>query len=257
MSAIFDVPLQLIMVLSLAAGSLARDPAQPRADRSADAQIARLTEPSQNREGPYRFSEQIWLRALFERSDEPRFASYARRVFRTSAGRYYAPVPAERRELMALRMNAAIAGHVAERFATANALWLSARLARAPSVAELYIAHRVGPETALQVIEAVQKHPDATLAELVPDAVEPLAAVAFENNAAASVAAVSARLAAAVDPDHRLAAARRPPPGAGGAPARIVLRRGSEDEPAAASPAASHIRLGWRTTTRATPNAAE
>lgn len=251
MSAFLDVPLQLIMVLSLAAGSLAGEPAQPKPGHAGERQIERRADNSTSQEGPYRFSEQIWLRALSERRGEPRFAGFARRVFRTSAGRFYAPVPAERRELMALRRNAAIASHVAERFATANAHWLSARLARPPSVAELYIAHRLGPETALQVIEAHARHPTATLAQLVPDAVEPLAPFAFESNAAATVAAVYARLAAAVDPDRRLFAGQRATPGAAPATAPIVLRRGSVDETATAHTPAGNVRLGWRATTRA------
>lgn len=251
MSAILDVPLQLILVLSLAAGALTGDPPQRPAGDPAEPQIERRADLSSGREGPYRFSEQMWLRALTERRGEPRFAGYARRVFQTSAGRYYAPVPGERRELMALRRNAAIAGHVAERFATSNAHWLAARLARPPSIAELYIAHRVGPETALQVIEALAKHPTATLAELVPDAVEPLSEIAFESNAAASVAAAYARLAAAFDANHRHAARRRPMPRAAPAPAAVGLRGGTGDAPATTSRAGRQIRVGWQASTRA------
>lgn len=260
MSSILDVPLQLMMVLSLAASAAGGEPRSPGATALAEPRQERQIGVSKADGGPFRFSEQMWLRALSERRGEARFETYASRVFRTSAGRYYAPVPGERRELMALRGNPTIACHLAERFAGANAAWLGARLPRPASTGELYIAHLIGPELALLVIEALEARPEATLAELVPDAVEPLSAVAFEGNAAASVAVVYARLVAAVDPgDRRIAAlerrhVRRP---ASRAASRNSLRRGKEDEPVTVSDAARPVRLGWRTTTRAAASSAE
>ncbi len=90
LSSLLDVPAQLALALSLAASTVATEP--PRAPSTVTMHppvsiTALVAEPL---EGPYRFSEGNWLRALKE--DLPQDAhGYAQSIFRTSGGRYYVP----------------------------------------------------------------------------------------------------------------------------------------------------------------------
>jgi len=119
-------------------------------------------------EGPYRFGEGSWLRALKE--DLPRDAhGYARRIFRTSGGRYYVPRQNERRQILKARYDEVLAARAARAFAQANARILSARLERAPTAGELYLAHLFGPETAASLVARMRSNPNEPAAKYIPE----------------------------------------------------------------------------------------
>jgi hypothetical protein len=167
LSSLLDVPAQLALILSLVAANgndlAPRVPVAALASAPATATIA--AEPL---EGPYRFGEGTWLRALKE--DLPGGTSgYARSIFRTSGGRYYVPRQDERRQILSARDDEALAARAARAFAQANARVLSARLSRAPTAGELYMAHVFGPEAAASLIARVRSSPGEPAAKHVPE----------------------------------------------------------------------------------------
>jgi hypothetical protein len=168
LSSLLDVPAQLALVLTLAASGPGNGTptAPPPLETALLASTRTLLDP-QPLEGPYRFSESSWLRAL--REDRPAGeGQYSGRIFKTSGGRYYVPVAAERRQILEARANDALAGRAAEAFATNNAARMRAALHRAATAGDLYIAHVFGPETALAFIRLADARPNEFAAKQVP-----------------------------------------------------------------------------------------
>lgn len=166
MSSLLDVPAQLALALSLAASAAGHQPAglAALALPAQGAQVIYLAEPL---EGPYRFSERNWLRAL--KDDMPKEASgYAARIFKTSGSRYYVPAQDERRKILKARWNATLAQRVAAAAAKRNARLLHAALRRPPRAGDLYIAHVFGPEAAIAFIELATAKPTARVARHLP-----------------------------------------------------------------------------------------
>lgn len=200
LSSIVEVPFQLIMAFSLAlspaSGEASRAHALASEVYEASTKAGRVAELD-----PYRFSEQIWLRALSERRDEPRFSGFCRRIFSTSAGRFYVPVPSERRELLALRRDPVVAGYVAERFAADNASRILEATGRAASAGELYIAHLIGPELAVRMIRALDDRGTEPLLRVVPDAASKLEDGPIRYPSLVSLAEAYVALVGAIDRD--------------------------------------------------------
>ena len=123
LSSLFEVPAQLALVLTLAAsGPGDGAPGAPPPVETAPIGSTQVLLRSGPLEGPYRFSESSWLRAL--REDLPAdgtLGAYSGRIFKTSGGRYYVPPVAERRPILAARANADLAARAAEAFAADNA----------------------------------------------------------------------------------------------------------------------------------------
>lgn len=144
MSSLVDVPAQLALALTLAAGAPEPPPLQAPA-----AAISHQVD--------LRFTEQSWLAGLKAHGAELGHSEAATRIFRTSSGRYYVPVPEERQAILTLRHKAHIALPLAARLARANAEALRQRLGRAPTAADLYLAHVWTLEIAAGMIEAADR----------------------------------------------------------------------------------------------------
>ncbi len=170
MSSLLDVPAQLALVLTLAASGPGNGtPTAPTPLETAAIASAQTLLDPQQLEGPYRFSESNWLRAL--REDLPAGeaqVNYSARIFKTSGGRYYVPVAAERRQILAARANAMLAGRAAEAFAADNAARMRVALHRPANAGELYIAHLFGPEAAIDFIQLADARPNELAAKQVP-----------------------------------------------------------------------------------------
>jgi hypothetical protein len=168
LSSLFEVPAQLALLLSLAAAGTG--PAAPEAPGLAPTTFSAHTirEPVVA-DGPYRFSEEMWFRALKEggRSEAAREAAAC--VFRTSGGRYYVPASAERERILKERWNETLAAGVAGAFAEVNRERMRPALDRGPSAGELYIAHVLGPETALALINGAKATPRKLAVDALPE----------------------------------------------------------------------------------------
>jgi hypothetical protein len=173
LSSLFEVPAQLALVLTLAASGPGEGTraAAPPVETVAVAPTQVLLDFRQL-EGPYRFSESNWLRAL--REDLPAVAAlpaYSGRIFKTSSGRYYVPAAAERRPILSARANADLAARAAQAFAAHNASRLRIALRRPATAGDLYIAHVFGPEAAIAFIRQAEATPNDPAARQAPDLV--------------------------------------------------------------------------------------
>jgi len=166
LSSLFDIPAQLALVLSLAAGSAEPTPVQPAIAGTGSHHASQLAAAYAAPAGPLLYSEQSWLRALH---DNPHAATrLGARVFVTSGGRYYVPAPHERQRILAARNDAALAAPVTRAAAEHNAARMREAFDRTPVAGDLYIAHLFGAETAIGLVRAVGEEPDAPLRNRFP-----------------------------------------------------------------------------------------
>lgn len=161
MGSLFDVPAQLALLLSLATS--APHDAAPALSAAGQPQAVEVAvEPAA---GPMRFGERAWLRALH---DDPKAGGDLSRVFVTSSGRFYVPSAAERQRVLEARNDPELSARVARAAAERNAGRLQRALRRAPTPAELYMAHVLGPEAAVAVIAAARTTPNTIAAKRFP-----------------------------------------------------------------------------------------
>ncbi len=165
LSSLFEVPAQLAMLLSLAASTAATDPTAAVAEVAAPA--ADIITISQPLEGPLRFSDHTWMRALHENGKEA--DAHGARVFVTSGGRYYVPPPSDRSRVLVMRNDAEFAARIAWATATRNAGRMHAALHRVPMAGDLYIAHVFGAEMAISLLDTAARDPDAAFDKRFPE----------------------------------------------------------------------------------------
>ena len=156
MSSLFDVPASLVVILTLAAagGDATR----------LEHTIPHLDETQSLAEGPCRFTEQRWLQALDDGVGGADYRALEARVFRTTGGRYYVPEDGERRRILALRSDPAMARRIAYGLARRNADMLRPAIGRTPTAADLYVSHLFGAETAIKLIAIAEHKPRQRLA---------------------------------------------------------------------------------------------
>jgi hypothetical protein len=199
LSSLFEIPAQLAMLLSLAASTAGHD-APVEASKAFPTAAPELVEPI---EGPLRFTERGWMRALYENQAEAE--GLGARIFVTSGGRYYVPVASDRRRILETRQNAEIASRVTSAAAVRDAARIRSALQRAPAAADLYVAHVFGRETAISLIKEVGRAPDAPLKESFP-MLAALPEVQQGNGAPPTVAQFYRRLSAGLGEPPRLVA---------------------------------------------------
>jgi hypothetical protein len=166
LSSLLDVPVQLALLLSLAASTAGHDAPSAIAVENPAAVASLISEPL---EGPLLFGERAWLRAVKAASGDAMVAEYASRIFKTSGGRFYIPTVDERRRILDARRDETLAERVARTYAETNAREMHAALRRAPTAGDLYIAHLYGPEAAIALLQAVSAAPDALALKRFPE----------------------------------------------------------------------------------------
>lgn len=119
--------------------------------------------------GIFQFTRQTWL-DLFQRHGA-RYgqATLAARIARVRGVATVADAAAARR-ILALRHDPALAAHLAAEYTRENREVLERALGRRTTPEELYIAHFLGPQGALQLLRAARANPDLAAAEVFPDA---------------------------------------------------------------------------------------
>jgi hypothetical protein len=201
LSSLFEVPAQLAMLLSLAASTATTDPTAAMAEIAAPpADVAAISQPL---EGPLRFSDHTWMRALHENGKEA--DAHGARVFVTSGGRYYVPPPSDRSRVLATRNDAEFAARITWAAATQNAGRMHAALHRAPTAGDLYIAHVFGATTAISLLDIVGRDPDAAFDKRFPE-LAGAAALSAEIKGPITVGQFYRRLSGALHEPPRLVA---------------------------------------------------
>jgi hypothetical protein len=195
--------------------------------------------------GLFQFIDQTWLATMKQSGANLGYGRYASAITRTSSGRYVVHNAAARRQIMNLRYDPTTNAVMAGAFTQQNAARLGRALGRAPTDGELYIAHFLGQGGAVKLITTAQNAPQASAANLFPQAARANQSIFFNKGGGArSAADVYAVLVAkhdgtAMPPLPTLASAPLQPAarGAAGAAATsaVVLASAASITPAADS----------------------
>jgi hypothetical protein len=145
--------------------------------------------------GLFQFVGQTWLSTLKQHGAKHGYARYAELIQKGSDGRYHVPGGDDaRRTVMDLRLDPHAASLMAGEMTSDSAAYLKGRTGRAPTAGELYAAHFLGPQGSAKLIDAVQRQPGATAAQLFPDAAHANKSIFYRDGRAATVGEVYANL---------------------------------------------------------------
>jgi hypothetical protein len=150
--------------------------------------------------GLFQFIEQTWLGTMKQAGAALGYGGYAAAITQDSSGHYQVQDPAMRSEILKLRDDPTVNAEMAGAFTKANADALSAKLGRAPTESELYIAHFLGVGGAARLVGLAASKPSATAADVFPSAAQANPSIFYDHSGAArSVAQVRDVLTARYD----------------------------------------------------------
>ena len=144
--------------------------------------------------GLFQFVEQTWLSTLKQHGAKHGYARYAELINKGGDGRYHVVGGDAHRAVMDLRLDPHAASLMAGELTSDSAAYLKGRTGRSPTAGELYAAHFLGPQGSAKLIEAAQRQPGATAAQLFPDAAHANRAIFYRDGRAATVGEVYASL---------------------------------------------------------------
>ncbi len=131
-------------------------------------------------QGLFQFIEQTWLATMKDAGPRLGYGRYADAITRAPSGRMEVADPAMRAEILGLRKNPEVNAAMAGALTQQNASILQARLGRAPTEGELYIAHFLGAGGATKLINAASGN-NPTGAALFPNAAQANRSVFFDK----------------------------------------------------------------------------
>jgi hypothetical protein len=120
--------------------------------------------------GLFQFIEQTWLAMVKKDGARLGLSEEARQIAQRPDGSFAVSDPAARREILALREDPEIASSVAGAFTQRNRDMLANGLGREPRSSDLYIAHFLGAGGALELIRQASANPQASAADIFPEA---------------------------------------------------------------------------------------
>lgn len=144
--------------------------------------------------GLFQFVEQTWLSTLKQHGAKHGYARYAELIAKGGDGRYHVASGEAHRAVMDLRLDPHAASLMAGELTSDSAAYLKGRTGRSPTAGELYAAHFLGPQGSAKLIEAKEKRPEATAAQLFPDAAHANKTIFYRDGRAATVGEVYANL---------------------------------------------------------------
>jgi hypothetical protein len=144
--------------------------------------------------GLFQFVEQTWLGQLKRHGSKHGYGLFAQMIERGKDGRLRVPDEDARKAVMDLRFDAACSSLMAGELASDHASYLKGRIGRQPSGGELYAAHFLGPKGAARLIEAQERNPEASAANLFPQAAAANKSIFYRQGRACSVEEVYANL---------------------------------------------------------------
>lgn len=219
MSSAIDVPAQLALAILLATGIVPRG--TPSFERSA-AQALDRTRASTG----FGFTDESWLAMLYAHGEAAGQQALARRIFRTSSGRFYVPVDDDRRAIRALQRNPALAERIVAASAEASAEALKAKLGRTATLSEIYAAHVLGVEPAAGLIASAALAPRRLAIEVLPAAALQHADLFFNDTRPRTTGALLEALSVAFEKSVRAElASRRAATATAASPAPIQVLR--------------------------------
>jgi len=160
--------------------------------------------------GLYQFIEKTWLHMVRDKGAEHGLGELADKIDSGFDGPRVAD-PAARRKILDLRNDPTVASLMAAEYAKSNQAQLETSLGRAAGSTDLYMAHFLGPAGATKFLNAVQKTPEKTGAELLPEAAAANRGAFYDKSGKAlSVQKIYENYAAKFDDAVRTAVASAP-----------------------------------------------
>ena len=189
--------------------------------------------------GLFQFIESTWLETLKKNGEELGLQDYAQHIRVDANGKYRVDNTHLKQQLLDLRYDPDIASLVAGALAKDNASGLSSNLGREPSAGELYLAHFLGVNGSLRLLNAVQDRPEHPAADLFPLQARANKAVFYRRDGRErTVSDVHDRLVGRFN--DTIAGAERP---------AVGVRKGPITKPIDSHRVESRILTAWRTTT--------
>ena len=132
--------------------------------------------------GLFQFIDQTWLATIKQSGGALGYGQYAAAITKTASGHYQVQDPTMRSEILKLRNDPTANAMMAGAFTKANAAVLSAKLGRAPSEGELYIAHFMGVGGAARLISSADADPTGSAASFFPNAARANAPIFYDRS---------------------------------------------------------------------------
>lgn len=126
--------------------------------------------PTSSATGLFQFIEQTWLAMVHNEGARFGLDAEAQAITRRADGRYAVTDPGQRDAILSLREDPAVASKLAGALTDSNHAHLARSLGREPRAADLYIAHFLGPGSAVTLIDMAQRDPGRDAAAMFPDA---------------------------------------------------------------------------------------
>ncbi len=120
--------------------------------------------------GLFQFIDQTWLGTVKEAGSQLGYGKYADAISKTGSNSYSVSDPAARTAIMNLRDDPDAASSMAGVLTQSNSFKLTGMLGRRPTDGELYMAHFMGVGGAAKLISNAEDNPQATAAQLFPNA---------------------------------------------------------------------------------------
>ena len=144
--------------------------------------------------GLFQFIDQTWLGTLKEDGPSLGLGADAADVTKTASGRYVVADPGRRAELLALRDDPQTSALLAGAFTRRNATTFATGVGRQPTDGELYAAHFMGAQGAVDLTRLASASPQASAADSFPAQASANRAIFYEQGRARSAAEVYAKL---------------------------------------------------------------
>ena len=120
--------------------------------------------------GLFQFTKQTWLATLKSHGSDNQLGWAADAITQASDGSFKVSDPDMRVAILDLRTNPEAASAMAAEFAADNEQHLSTALGRSPEPVDLYLAHFLGANGAVQFLAAHDANPDIAAAPMMPKA---------------------------------------------------------------------------------------
>jgi hypothetical protein len=122
--------------------------------------------------GLFQFTGQTWLGMVKETGAKHGLSSYANAITQDGDGHFKVANDADRQAILALRKDPKVASLMEGEFANKTKATLQGTLGRNVCDGELYAAHFLGPQAACKLIQMSANHPNASAADVFPQAAD-------------------------------------------------------------------------------------
>lgn len=139
--------------------------------------------------GMFQFIEQTWLTMVERYGARHGLGEAAALIERGRNGQATVRDADLRKQILDLRYDPDLSARLAAEFAQENARYMESRIGRTPNAGELYAAHFLGAQGAVELVRAVERTPDSSAARLFPAAAAANRSVFFDKSGAPRSAA--------------------------------------------------------------------